>query len=275
VKVMCDILEVTRSGYYAGLERPVSARQARHVQLLERIREVHHASQGLYGSPRITAELKEAGVAVCQNTVAKLMNRQQIRSRIVRKFRCRTTDSNHPCPVAANVLDRDFSAQRPNQKWCCDITYIHTGQGTLYLAAVIDLCSRRIVGWSMADHLKTTLCLDALDMALLHRRPGQGLLHHSDRGVQYACEDYRDRLDAHDIQCSMSRVGDCYDNAVMESFWGTLKQELLYQQPDSRFENHEQARKMIFKYIEVFYNRRRRHSAIGYMSPESFEASLN
>jgi putative transposase len=275
VNIMCDILEVTRSGYYVSLDRPISARQARRAQLIEQIGEVHAISHGLYGSPRVTAQLKDAGVQVCRNTVAQLMSQEQIRSKIVRKFRLGTTDSNHPCPVALNVLDRDFSAEKPNQKWCCDITYIPTDEGPLYLAGVIDLCSRRIVGWSMADHLKATLCLDALEMAVLHRRPGQGLLHHSDRGVQYACDDYRDRLDEHGIQCSMSRVGDCYDNAVIESFWGTLKQELLYQQPNGRFENHEQARRMIFKYIEVFYNRQRRHSAIGYMSPESFEASLN
>jgi transposase InsO family protein len=272
---MCHILDVTRSGYYAQLERPVSTRAKRDMELIERIQKVHAASRELYGSPRVTAELNEAGIAVCENTVAKLMHAQRICSRISRRFRPRTTDSMHPCPLAANLLGRDFQARTPDRKWCCDITYIPTDQGFLYLAAVIDLCSRRIVGWSMAGHLRATLCMDALEMAVLHRRPDAGLLHHSDRGVQYACEDYRGLLDRHGIEASMSRRGDCYDNAVMESFWGTLKQELLYQQPQGRFNNHEQARRMIFEYIEVFYNRRRRHSAIGYQSPEAFEASLN
>jgi transposase InsO family protein len=272
---MCHIFDVTRGGYYLHLKRPASPRDLRRVELLERIGKVYTDSRGLYGSPRVTAELKHDGVKVCQNTVAKLMRQRRLCSKIVRKFRPRTTDSNHPCPVAPNRLDRAFTAGKPNRKWCSDITYIPTDQGTLYLAAVIDLCSRKIVGWSMADHMKATLCLDALRMALLHRRPGEGLLHHSDRGVQYACDDYRALLEKHGIQCSMSRTGDCYDNAVMESYWGTLKQELLYQQHDGRFADHEQARRMIFEYIEVFYNRQRRHSAIGYLSPDLFEASLN
>ena len=275
MNVMCHILDVTRAGFYAYGKRPVSARQARRAELIQRINQVYADSRGLYGSPRVTAELKEGGVVVCENTVAKLMGELELCSKIVRKFRPKTTDSNHPCPVAPNRLDRLFSAQEPNRKWCCDITYIPTDEGTLYLAAVIDLCSRRIVGWSMADHLRATLCMKALEMALLHRRPGRELLHHSDRGVQYPCEDYQALLDQHQMQCSMSGVGDCYDNAVMESFWGTLKQELLYQQPDGRFETHEQARRRIFEYIEVFYNRQRRHSAIGYVSPEAFEAGLN
>jgi transposase InsO family protein len=272
---MCHIFKLTRGGYYHHVKRPASAREVRRVQLLERIDKAHADSRGLYGSPRVTAQLRHEGVWVCENTVARLMRQRCIRSRVVRRFRPRTTDSNHPCPVAPNRLDRDFAAGKPNRKWCCDITYIPTSQGTLYLAAVIDLCSRKIVGWSMAEHMKATLCMDALKMATLHRRPGRGLLHHSDRGVQYACDDYRALLEQHGIQCSMSRVGDCHDNAVMESYWGTLKQELLYQQPHGRFADHEQAKQMIFEYIEVFYNRQRRHSAIGYQSPEEFEASLN
>jgi putative transposase len=275
VSVMCHTLEVTRSGYYAQLERPASARAVRRVELVEHIQRIHTESRELYGSPRVTAELNEAGVLVCQNTVAKLMRVQQIRSKVSKRFRPRTTDSAHPCPLAANLLDRDFAAKAPNRKWCCDITYIPTEEGFLYLAAVIDLCSRRIVGWSMAAHLRASLCTDALEMALLHRRPSRGLVHHSDRGVQYACDDYRDHLARHGIHASMSRRGDCYDNAVMESFWGTLKQELLYQQRNGRFDSHAQARRMIFEYIEVFYNRQRRHSAVGYQSPEAFEASLN
>jgi transposase InsO family protein len=272
---MCDILDVTRGGYYRHVDRPASASAVRRAWLLEQIRIAHADSRGLYGSPRVTAELKELGVAVGENTVARLMRQHQIRSKVEARFRPRTTDSNHPNPVAPNLLDRDFAAELPDRKWCCDITYIATGEGTLYLAAVLDLCSRRIVGWAMADHLKATLCLDAIDMAVLQRRPAPGLIHHSDRGVQYACDAYRDRLDRHGVTASMSRVGDCYDNAAMESFWGTLKQELLYQQPQGRFHTRDEATRMIFEYIEVYYNRQRRHSAIGFVSPDTFEMSLN
>jgi transposase InsO family protein len=272
---MCHILQVTRSGYYAHRDRPASPTKLRQEQLARQIAEVHKNSRGLYGSPRVTRELDAAGVEVSENTVARLMHDQQIRAKTARKFRPTTTDSNHPHPIAPNLLGRDFSAGKPNRKWCCDITYIPTDQGTLYLAAVIDLFSRRIVGWSMAEHMRATLCMDALKMAILHRRPGKGLLHHSDRGSQYACQDYQELLKNHDMQCSMSRVGDCYDNAAKESFWGTYKQELVYLQPNGRFETHEQARRMTFEYIEVFYNRQRRHSAIGYQSPEEFEAGLN
>jgi putative transposase len=275
VNVMCDILEVTRSGFYAAIDRPASARQIRQEQLLEKIRQSHVDSEQLYGSPNITADLKESGERVSRKTVARLMKREGIRSKVARKFRPRTTDSRHCCPVAPNVLDRDFEAKLPNQKWCVDITYVPTDEGTLYLAAVIDLCSRKIVGWSMADHMRASLCINALEMALLHRRPSEGLIHHSDRGVQYACEDYQAKLDKHGIRCSMSRVGDCYDNAAMESFWGSYKQETVYQQRNGRFASFEQARTKSFQYIEIFYNRKRRHSSIGYMSPEQFEASLN
>ena len=275
MNVMCDTLGVTRGGYYRHVGRPPSASAVRRAELVEQIRRAHADSRGLYGSPRVTAELKASGVAVGENTVARLMSRLRIRSRVAAKFRPRTTDSNHPNPVAPNLLERDFSAGSPDGKWCSDITYVPTGEGTLYLAAVLDLCSRRIVGWSMAEHMRAALCLDAIDMAVLHRRPAPGLIHHSDRGVQYACDAYRDRLDEHGLTASMSRVGDCYDNAAMESFWGTLKRELLYQQPQGRFATRAQAKRMIFEYIEVYYNRRRRHSAIGFVSPDTFEASLN
>jgi len=276
VNVMCDILDVTRGGYYRSLDRVPSASALRRAELVEQIRKAYADSRELYGSPRVTDELKESGVAVSENTVARLMKQHGIRSKVTAaRFRVRTTDSDHPNPVAPNLLDRDFSADLPNRKWCNDITYIPTDEGTLYLAAVLDLCSRRIVGWAMADHMRATLCLDAIDMAVLHRRPAPGLIHHSDRGVQYACDAYRDRLDQHEMTASMSRVGDCYDNAAMESFWGTLKQELLYQQPHGRFATRAQATRMIFEYIEVYYNRRRRHSAIGSVSPNTFEASLN
>lgn len=272
VSIMCQVLEVSRSGYYAWVHRPLSDRAQRQAELTERIRQAHDASGGIYGSPRIHADLVEQEIDVCVNTVAKLMKKAEIRSVMHRKFVVRTTDSNHGLPVAPNRLDRDFLASAPNQKWCCDITYIPTEEGFLYLAAVMDLCSRRIVGWSMAEHLRTELCTDALAMAIQSRRPGAGLLHHSDRGCQYASLDYQLLLRSGNMQVSMSRSGDCYDNAAMESFWGTLKTELVHHR---QYQTREQARQSIFAYIECWYNRRRRHSAIGYKSPEQFEASLN
>jgi putative transposase len=275
VSRMCDMLEISRGGYYDWAGRPLPARRRRQAKLVEQIRVAHRDGRGLYGSPRVTAELKEAGVSVCENTVAKLMKAHEIRAKTVRHHRPRTTDSQHAWAPAANVLGRDFAAPTPDAKWCCDLTYIETAEGFLYLAAVLDLCSRRIVGWSMAPHLRATLCVDALEMAALHRRPSRKLIHHSDRGVQYCCDGYQQKVKALGLTVSMSGRGDCYDNAPMESFWGTLKQELLYLQPGGRFTSHADARRKIFEYIEVFYNRKRRHSALGYLSPEAFEASLN
>jgi transposase InsO family protein len=269
---MCEVLEVSRSGYYSWLDRPASARSERQEKLIEKIRQAHQDSDGIYGSPRICEDLVEQGIGVCVNTVAKLMKQAQVRSVMHRRFVVHTTDSNHDQPVAPNVLDREFHAELPNQKWCCDITYIATEEGFLYLAGVMDMCSRRIVGWSMADHLRTELCSDALEMAMKSRKPREGLIHHSDRGVQYASVDYQLLLQSRNICVSMSRVGDCCDNAAMESFWGTFKTELVYQQ---QHRTKKQARQSIFKYIECWYNRKRRHSAIDYKSPEQFEASLN
>jgi putative transposase len=272
VSIMCEVLQVSRSGYYAWVDRPASARLERQEQLIEQIRQSHTESDGTYGSPRICEDLMEQGIEVCVNTVAKLMKQAEIRSIMHQRFVVQTTDSNHDQPVAPNLLDRDFQAELPNQKWCCDITYIDTDEGFLYLAGVIDLCSRKIIGWSMDDHLRTELCTEALDMAIRSRKPGRDLIHHSDRGVQYASTDYQRLLQSHNITVSMSRVGNCHDNAAMESFWGTLKTELVYHR---KYRTKEQARQSIFKYIECWYNRKRRHSAIGYKSPEQFEASLN
>jgi len=269
---MCEVLQVSRSGYYAWTERPPSARERRAAELTDAIRAAHEQSAGTYGSPRVHAELAERKIDACVNTVAKLMRKDGIRSKMHRKFVARTTDSAHDLPVAPNRLGRNFEADLPDRKWCCDITYVPTGEGFLYLAAVIDLCSRRIVGWSMAGHLRAELCADALGMAIESRRPGAGLLHHSDRGVQYASIDYQRLLQSHEIEVSMSRLGDCYDNAAMESFWGTLKTELVHHHD---YETRAQAKASIFQYIECWYNRRRRHSAIGYKSPEQFEARLN
>jgi len=274
VSIMCQVLNVSRSGYYAWVDRPPSVAERRRRELIEQICRVHEESFGTYGSPRTHAELIDRKIDVCVNTVAKLMKRAGIRSIMhrTRKFVPTTTDSRHDLPVAPNRLDRQFAAELPDRKWACDITYVPTREGFLYLAAVMDLCSRKIVGWSMADHLRTELCTDALEMALRSRRPGKDLLHHSDRGVQYASADYQQVLRAHDVTVSMSRVGDCYDNAAMESFWGTFKTELVHHM---EYQTRDEARASIFRYIECWYNRRRRHSAIGYKSPEQFEASLN
>lgn len=269
---MCQAMEVSRSGFYAWQKRPASRKTLSKELLTKKICQVHTQSRCTYGSPRIQAELAEQGVAICVNTVAKYMSQAGICSKITRRFRVSTTDSRHGLPAAPNRLDRCFQASGPNQKWCCDITYVPTAEGFLYVAAVIDCFSRRIVGWAMDDHLRAELCMDALFMALARRAPSGELLHHSDRGVQYACDQYRQMLAEHGIQASMSRKGDCYDNALMESFWGTLKTELTHHE---LYPTRVEARHSIFEYIEVFYNRQRRHSAIGYMSPEAFEASLN
>ena len=272
VATVCRVLKVSRSGYYDWRDRPLSSRQVRSEQLAAKIRAVHEQNRCVYGSPRLCRALQSQGEAVCENTVAKVMRRCGIRAKGRKRFVPRTTDSTHDRPVAANLLDRQFQAVLPDRKWAADLTYIRTGEGWLYFAAVMDLCTRRIVGWSMADHMKADLVQDALEMALARRRPGPGLLHHSDRGVQYACEDYQHRLAQQGLLCSMSRRGNCWDNAMMESFFATLKSELVNHQ---QYQTHEQARASIFEYVEVFYNRKRLHSALGYQSPESFEASLN
>jgi len=272
VSAACGALAVSRAGYYARLKRPASTRALRRVELAVKIKAVHQENRSVYGSPRVFQVLKAQGEAVCENTVAAVMRDQEIRAKTKRKFVPRTTDSNHGKPVAENVLDRQFDATSPDRKWVVDITYIPTDQGWLYLAGVLDLCSRKIVGWSMADHLRAELAGDALSMAVTHRCPAAGLLHHSDRGVQYACDDYQHLLRSHGMALSMSGRGDCWDNAVMESFWSSLKNELVSHE---RYATREQARRSIFEYIEVFYNRKRLHSSIGYQSPEAFEAGLN
>ena len=275
LSVMCEALGVTRAGYYAWARRreaPPGPREARREELAAKIREAHQDSRCTYGSPRVYQALKAEGVEVCENTVAKVMREEGIRSKVRRRFKVRTTDSAHGHPVAPNVLDRQFCADAPDRKWAADVTYVATGEGWLYLAVVLDLCSRKVVGWAMADHLRAELCVDALDMALKRRRPGAGLIHHSDRGVQYACGQYRDLLRSQGICCSMSRAGDCYDNAAVESFFKTLKAELVYHED---YQTGEQARRSVFEYVEVFYNRKRLHSGLGYQTPEQFEAAMN
>jgi transposase InsO family protein len=268
VSLMCQVLQVARSGYYAWRHRAPSATAQRRAQLTDTIRQMHQRSRAVYGSPRVHRDLLAQDVRCSKNTVAKLMRVTGLRSKMHRRFRVRTTDSRHAHPIAPNRLNRAFFQSRPDQAWGADITYIATAEGWLYLAVVIDLCSRRIVGWATSDSLAAELCIRALEMAVQQRRPKGAVLHHSDRGVQYACDAYQASLTRHGLQPSMSRRGNCYDNAVTESFFGTLKTELVHHQ---RYATREAARQSLFEYIEVFYNRQRRHSTIGYVSPSEYE----
>jgi putative transposase len=267
VAFMCVRLEVSSSGFYAWRKRPPSSRALEDDRLLQEIRAAHAESHGRYGSPRVHRELAAKGIHVNKHRVARLMRENGLRGRRRRRFR-HTTDSNHAMPIAPNTLARDFTADAPNEVWVTDITYIPTREGWLYLAAILDLYSRRVVGWSMSDRITRQLTLDALMMALRARAPATGLVHHSDRGSQYASADYRAALAIAGIECSMSRKGDCWDNAVAESFFATLKTELVH---DTDWITRAEARSAIFEYLEVFYNRQRRHSSIGYVSPEEFE----
>jgi putative transposase len=267
IDFMCKQLEVSRSGYYAWRKRAPSQRRRDDEVLASEVAAVHRESKGRYGSPRVYEELKARGRRTSRKRVARLMQSQALEGRRRRRFR-RTTDSNHSSPIAENLLERDFRASAPNQVWVTDITYLWTGEGWLYLSAILDLYSRIVVGWALSEHIDTKLCLRALDMAVKARRPAPGLVHHSDRGSQYASNEYRRALDDNGMLCSMSRRGDCWDNAVAESFWGTLKTEL---EEAEACATRSEARKAIFEYIEVFYNRRRRHSSIGYRSPQEHE----
>jgi len=267
VRMLCRTLVVSASGFYAWCRRGPSVRAQEDAALKVEIRAAHAASGRTYGSPRVHEDLKADGQQVGRKRVARLMREEGLEGQRKRRFRV-TTDSGHSHPVAANELNRNFTTSAPNKVWVTDITYIWTREGWIYLAAVLDLFSRRVVGWSMDSYLDRTLALDALGMALRTRHPETGLVHHSDRGVQYASEDYRNRLREHGIICSMSRKGDCWDNAVAESFFSTLKAELVHR---NDYVSRSQARASVFEYIEVFYNGRRRHSALGYVSPVAHE----
>jgi transposase InsO family protein len=264
---MCRVLQVSTGGYYTWRGRPASAQQQRREALVVEIEAIHQEVKERYGSPRIHRELRARGQDCCVNTVAKLMRQQGIAAKSKRKFRC-TTDSNHNGPVAENILDRQFEPTAVNEVWVADITYIPTREGWLYLAAVEDLYSRQIVGWSMSERITSRLVVDALEMAVSRRLPGEGLVAHSDRGSQYASDHYQRLLERHDITCSMSRRGNCWDNAAMESFFASLKKELIH---DEDYQTRQEARACVFEYIEVFYNRVRRHSALGYQSPVEYE----
>jgi len=267
VWLMCRVLEVSRGGFYRWLKRPVSPRNAENERLLLLIRAIHESSRGTYGSPRIHAQLRAQSKFHGRKRIARLMREHKIQGKRRRKFRV-TTDSKHNFLVSENVLDRKFSVEAPDKTWLADITYIATREGWLYLAAVMDLYSRRIVGWAMDSRICRHLVEQAFYMACFNRSPGPGLLHHSDRGSQYASGDYQKLLKAHGVVCSMSRKGNCWDNAVMESFFGTLKTELVYHRI---YETRKEAQSDIFEYIEVFYNRQRLHSALGYRSPVAYE----
>ena len=266
---MAETLQLSRSGYYTGRKRPVSRREEENLVLVRKIKLVHQDCRQVYGSPRITAELKAQGLPCSRNRVARLMKENQISARTKRKFKV-TTASKHKFPIAPNLLNQSFLSNEQNRIWASDITYIHTREGWLYLAMVLDLHSRSVVGWAMGDRLQRDLVMDAFKQAVRRRRPETGLIFHSDRGVQYACSDFRDLLADHHVVQSMSGKGNCYDNAVSESFFKTLKTELVY---FSRFNTRVEAKSAIFDYIEVFYNRKRRHSTLGYLSPAEFESS--
>lgn len=268
VEMMCELLDVSPSGYYAWQKRPESRRAQRDRALSARIGVIHAESRRTYGSPRIAAELRASGEPVARKRVARLMREQGIAARRKRRF-VQTTNSAHHWPIASNVLARQFTVAEPNSIWAADITYIATAQGWLYLAVVLDLATRGVVGWAMGESLATSLALEALEMAVFRRGPPK--LHHSDRGTQYASDSYQLALQTHGIRSSMSRTGDCWDNAVVESFFSTLKTECVR---DQIYVTRAAARTAIFDYIEAFYNRRRRHSSLGYRSPAEYEREV-
>ena len=268
VRLMCRALAVSPAGYYAWRGRPESARETANRVLVAKIRVIHRESRETYGSPSIWDALLKQGHGVGEKRIARLMRAEGIRPKTVKKWRA-TTQSNHRMPVAANALNRQFTVAHPNQVWAGDITYVWTAEGWLYLAVVLDLYSRAVVGWALGDRLMGEITQQALTMAIHHRMPKAGLLHHSDRGSQYAATAYQQLLTLHGMTGSMSRRGNCWDNACVESFFGTLKRELIYHR---QYRTRDEATRDIFEYIEVFYNRLRRHSTLGYDSPAEFEA---
>jgi putative transposase len=268
VRIMCDVMGVSPAGYYAWRGRPESPRKIANRVLLTEIRRVHTAHRRRYGAPRIHAALRAEGYRASRGRVERLMRYHGIRALTPRRFRVCTTDSRHDLPIAPNRLDQKFAAERPNQIWLADITYVPTEEGWLYLAVVLDLFTRKIVGWAMRDHMRAELTIAALTMAIQRQKLPPGLTHHSDRGSQYAATDYRKVLGAAGMIQSMSRKGNCWDNAPMESCFGTLKIELVHQ---ACYLTRDAARHDLFAYIEGYYNRQRLHSALGYITPEQAE----
>jgi putative transposase len=268
IQELCQVLEVARSGYYRWLKRPVTARDQANRQLAQQIQAIFQAKQGNYGSPRITAELRQAGQKCNHKRVERLMRQNGLKGRMAKQRKVRTTHSDHSEPIAPNLLRQRPAPQKPDEVWVADITYVPTTEGWLFLAAVMDLYSRQILGWSLWQSLEAGGPLQALSRALANRRPPPGVIHHSDQGIQYACHAYRQLMHRHGLIASMSRRGNCYDNAAMESFWSTLKREALEQ---SAQWSKNQVRRVLFEYIESIYNRSRLHSSLGYQSPVDFE----
>ena len=267
VQALCRVLEVSASGYYAWRKEPESSREKEKVKLITHIKAIHEESKKTYGSPRVHAELCSRGIECGENRVARLMREEGIQAKHKKKYKA-TTDSNHQLPVYENKLNRSFNVAAPNMAWAADLTYIWTAEGWLYLAVVMDLFSRRVIGWSMQETMERKLVIDALTMALGQRKATGEIIHHSDRGSQYASKGYQEMLAQAGITCSMSRKGNCWDNAVVESFFSSLKREWVQ---DRRYRTRVEARADIFHYIEIWYNRKRRHSTLGYLSPEEFE----
>lgn len=273
---LCQAFGVSKSGYYQWRSRQSSPgpRRSEDLKLAGQIRQVHEQSRATYGSLRIQARLRALGQRHGRNRIGRLMREQQLCGRQKRRYRVQTTDSRHDHPIAPNRLRELPKPSGPNQIWVADITYIECGANWVYLAGIMDLYSRKIVGWAISERIDTALVLRAWDMAVLHRKPPAGLVFHSDRGVQYASREHRAALAAGRVIASMSGKGDCYDNAAMEAFWSTLKLELIYRRPGG-FATLQEARATLFDYIEVFYNRQRLHSSLAYQSPAEFEAARN
>lgn len=267
---MCALFGVSKSGYYEWTKRKESHRTKRRKKLEQWIRRIFIDSRQLYGSPKVWHALKRQGIQISQKTVARIMKELGLKSRTVKKYKA-TTNSKHNMPVAENVLNQSFAAEKPNRVWMADITYIPTDEGWLYLASLEDLCTRKIVGFHMDDRMTKELCLKALEQAYRHQRPKKHVLHHSDRGSQYASSEYQERLRKHGMSGSMSRKGNCYDNACIESFHSLLKKELVYLH---KFKTRKEAKERIFEYITCFYNGKRIHSSIGYFTPNEYERML-
>lgn len=268
---MCKVLEVSRSGFYKWLKAEPSPSERKRAYIHERILYHFHDNEQRYGSPKITVKLHEEGITISERTVTNYMQSLGLRSCVSRKYKVQTTDSKHDKPIAPNVLNQNFSVDQPNKVWVADITYIPCREGRMYLASILDLCTKEIVGWNIADRMSTDLVIEALEAAYAAKKPDEGLIHHSDRGSQYASQDYRDKLKEFKMTASMSRKGNCYDNACIESFHSILKKELVYCR---RFKTKQEVYNELFKYIEFFYNRKRIHGSLAYLSPVQFAAQF-
>jgi len=270
VKKMAETLKISRSRYYAWLKSKPSSHKLRDEELLEKIKLIHEDSRETYGSPNVFKSIEKKGIKTSKKRVARLMRENGLKGAQKRRFKV-TTDSNHDYPIAPNLLNRQFNVQHPNTCWVGDITYIWTQEGWLYLSVIIDLFSRMVIGWAMESHLRAELVIDSLKMAVTNRKPDDGVMFHSDRGIQYACGDFRKTLNGYEMIQSMSRKGNCWDNACAESFFATLKTEEVYRR---KYQTREEARLSIFEYIAVFYNRYRQHYFLDFLSPEEYEKSM-